>query len=119
MRFASICAPVFDALSPLVLREFGSENSTVGLSRRNTITATLDGGSALEDGGYTDSDRAVSLAIPRISLAQHTELERLLKTYSFVVLSFYEGAFTAAPQTYTISRGDATLSMRLVSRLSG
>lgn len=118
MRFLSLSAPIFDVQSPTVLRAIGGQTSPINLSRRNTITATLDGGVVLEDGGYADGDRNLSFVFPGLLLTQHTQITRMIKSYSLIVISFYDGCYTLAPSSYTVSRGDGTLTGRIITKLS-
>lgn len=118
MRYAAISAPQYDPASPLVLRSLAASSAGATYTRRNSITATLDGGAVLEDGGYSDGDRTVTLGIPTLTLAQHTELRRLVTSYSLVILGIADGVYTAAVSSYDARRGEATVTLRLIAKLS-
>lgn len=118
MKFAAISAPQYDPASPLILTRLDSSSSGITLSRRNSVTATLDGSAVLEDGGYSDGDRPVTLSIASLTAAQHTELRRLITSYSVVVLGMSDGVYIAAFSSYDVRRGEATVFLRIVSKLS-
>lgn len=118
MIFATLSAPVFDTLSPLVLRQLASGSLDVDLVRRSAFTATLDGGIVGDDGGYTHGDREVRIRLASVTTAQDAELRRLLTSYSRTVLGLREGVFLASLTGYVLDAGVGSLRVRLVSKLS-
>lgn len=87
-------------------------------ARRVGRVATLDGGVALNDFGYTDGDRTIDLRWKPVSDAQERAVERLLRTYPTLCVALPDGAFLAAPERYTPGADESTLRLLVVSRLS-
>jgi len=84
--------------------------------RRGSVTATLDGGSAFYDTGYSITDRTLSAQVinPEISLLQ--TLEYLVAYYGQVILSCELGCYVAV-LSFSTSRNVLSINLRLVSRL--
>jgi hypothetical protein len=63
--------------------------------------ATLDGGSAIIDSGYSDTDREVSVDIQSLSDTEFETIRDILKLNSVVLLFLPDGAFKASPESIT------------------
>ena len=70
-------------------------------SRRMSRIATLDGGAALNDSGYSEADRIIDLRWQPVSEQQEEDVARLVRLYGRVHVSFAGAVFLAAPETYT------------------
>lgn len=108
-----LAAPVYDPAGWLELRTVDRSGSdTAALSRRVTRTATLDGGASVNDAGYSPADRTVLLNLDPTTDADTVEaVRRLLRIYSTLLLSMRDGLFYAAPSTYRVTNGKATLTL--------
>jgi len=90
-----ISAPLYDIDGFLVVKE--NRASTINtLTRRVSKAATLDGGSALADFGFSDSDANFQIVIRNITESQTDILKAMIKTYPTLRLSCSEGAFSGA-----------------------
>lgn len=106
---------------PLGVVELDAEqDSEFGEARRrvNRI-ATLDGGVVFNDQGYTEADKTIRLTFRIESKAQDTALARLLRLYQMIQVALPTGVFLAAPEVYTASEGQGTLSLLVKQKLSG
>jgi hypothetical protein len=99
---------VIDALS----------DSSIGETRRrvNRI-ATLDGEVALNDRGYSEGDRTVELKWRPASATDEAVIDRLVRTYTRLILSIRAGCYLVAPEIYTPGE-ESKLRLLVVSKLS-
>jgi hypothetical protein len=88
------------------------------IQRRTARVRTLDGGVAVNDGGFSDGDRTIDLAWRPRDEVTHNVVSRLLQLYPRVVVSTAEGVFLAAPETYTPGTDESRLRLLVLSRLS-
>lgn len=110
----SLSATTFDVAGLLRLRARASDPFQA--QRRGSVTATLDGGSAVYDTGYAVSDITLNVSIRHPTAAQITILQYLVAYYAEVILCCEAGAFMARPQFAV--RGDIlSLQLRLLRRL--
>ena len=72
------------------------------VSRRLTRTATLDGGATIYDTGYSAAARTLTLVT---DISYLDWMERIVKTYSLVLVSTEEGLFKGAPRSSRIRNG--------------
>lgn len=94
-------------------------SSDMGESRRRvTRTATLDGGAAFNDFGYTEADRTIELKWAPMKRDRESAVDRLVKTYSRLRLSTKEGCFLVAPSFYKSTPAESKLSLLVVEKLS-
>lgn len=84
--------------------------------RRATRVATLDGGAVINDFGYTDSDRVMSLRW-QPTPAEDGTIDRLLKFHARIAVAVRGGIFEAIIGSYTVRSGTATLVVLPISRL--
>lgn len=92
---------------------------TIGPSRRRVNrVATLDGGAAFNDFGYSDADRTITLAWQPTSAATEAAVERLLMLYTQLHLATPKGFFVVAPEVYTPGAAESTLSLLVVEKLT-
>jgi hypothetical protein len=85
-------------------------------SRRGSVTATLDGGVSVYDGGYSIADTTLTATLKNPTRAQLVALQYLIAYYPEIVLCCELGAFVCRAST-SISRETLTLSLRLLRRL--
>ena len=100
-----ICTRLFDLDGAIILADPDLRSTNVdNFSRRVSRVATLDGGAAVSDFGYTAADRTFTVAFS-VRHAAAIILGDLMKLHSLFVLSTREGAFFAAGNSYTITGG--------------
>lgn len=88
------------------------------LTRRVQRTATLDGGAAVVDRGYTDADRTLVLVAESPDEALVAAVERLVRTYDRLLATTREGAYEVAPQRLTLREGELALTALVAARRS-
>ena len=86
--------------------------------RRGTITATLDGGCSVYDGGYSVTDQAWTTNIRRPALALLNRLQYLVAYYAELILCCETGVF-AARVSYALRNELLTITLRPTRRLDG
>lgn len=108
-----------DTAGSIVVTQTGMGTKYRDLSRRVTRTSTLDGGCAIYDNGFSDSDRDISVNIANASKTIVDFIERLIRLYSRIVMTTDDGAFSVAPTgMIQDGRGGILLSAKIVSKLS-
>jgi hypothetical protein len=110
----SLSATSFDLSGHLRLRA-RARDAYQG-QRRGSVTATLDGDSAVYDTGYAVSDTTLAVAYRRPTLAQITTLHYLVAYYPELILCCEAGAFAARVQ-YAVNNDTLNLQLRLLRRL--
>jgi hypothetical protein len=96
-----------------------SDRMTSGDTRRrvNRI-ATLDGGVAVNDFGFTDADRTINMVWQPTSRAIEDAVDRMVQLYDRVHVSTRAGVFLAAPETYTPGAAESRLRLLVIEKLS-
>lgn len=87
-------------------------------TRRTNRVATLDGGAALNDYGYTDADRTITLRWRPNSREQDASVVRLVQLYGRLNVSTPEGLFRAAPETYRNTANESSLTLLVREKLA-
>ena len=78
----------------------GDREALVPRVRRTTVTATLDGGVVVDDGGYAHGDREWDVRV-RPSAEELEVMKNLVENYGQINVATKEGFFTAVPQRLT------------------
>ena len=73
---------------------------TDSISRRVTRTATLDGGAAISNRGYSPADRTVTLSLEGQPLAVVERVRRLLRLHGNITVSLRDGAYLGVPDQF-------------------
>lgn len=110
----SLSATSYDPSGVLRFRE-RVKNPYQG-ERRGSVTATLDGGVSVYDGGYSIADQTLSASIRAPSKATLITLQYLVSYYAQVILTCETGVFSAIPK-FTLNNQILSLSLRLTGRL--
>jgi hypothetical protein len=116
---ATIAATTADPLGVVQLELDTDRSDLSSMTRRVTRVATLDGSAVFNDFGYSQADRTVRLVWQVASEAQKTAVERLMRLYALITVSLADGLFQAAVESFTVSSGQATLTLLIKSKLSG
>lgn len=110
----SLSAPEYDPSGHVVLA--ARLNNPYQGSRRGSVTATLDGESAVYDTGYSVSDQTVTARLRKPSRALAQQLRYLVAYYPELILCAETGVYRARP-SFSMGSGDINLQLRLLSRL--
>lgn len=86
------------------------------VSRRGSVTATLDGGSVVYDTGASVSDVTVTARVDGYSRQQAQALRYLTSLYPELTLKSEIGVY-AVRASFTTSKSTLTLQLRLLRRL--
>lgn len=78
-------------------------------ARRVSRVATLDGGAAIMDGGYTVADRTISIDLSGQRRATVDALKYLCATHTMLLLLTEDGAFRAAPERVSVTANSASM----------
>lgn len=85
-------------------------------ARRGSVTATLDGGASVYDGGYSVSDRTLDAKVINPKSALLVRLRYLVAYYGQIIACTEAGAFMAIP-SFTVDDNVLLLKLRLLRRL--
>ena len=85
--------------------------------RRVTRSATLDGGAAFNDFGFSEADRTIVVNWTP-DRAVDAAVARLVQSHTRVVISIGLGVYLAAPETYRPGADRSTLRLLVASKLS-
>jgi hypothetical protein len=110
----SLSAPTFDIAGHLVLKAHAQ--TPFSAERRGSVTATLDGESAVYDTGYSVSDTTLVVSYRHPTPAQITTLHYLVSHYPALTLSCVSGCYSARA-SFTVRGSTLSLQLRLLSRL--
>lgn len=84
--------------------------------RRMNRIATLDGGVVFNDFGFTHSDKTIRLVWMIESQAQIKSVQRLVVLNSFLKVSLPDGVFVCAPETFSSTQEQGTLTLLVKSK---
>ena len=85
-------------------------------TRRGSVTATLDGGVSVYDGGYSLADQTLEATLAYPSKPLLETLRYLVAYYGQVITATEIGVYTAI-LSYSLIGKNLKISLRLVSRL--
>jgi len=111
----SICAPTYDPSGVVLLTDHRVSAPYEG-SRRGAITATLDGGVAVYDAGYSVSDRTLKASIPSPSKSILETLQYLVAYYSQVIVCCEIGCFSCV-LSFAMNNATLSINMRIIRQL--
>lgn len=86
--------------------------------RRMNRVATLDGGAAFNDFGYSEADRTFDLRWGTTAPDNEALIARLVRLYSRLRLTTKEGAWIVAPEAYTPGVQESRLRLLCVEKLT-
>ena len=111
----SITAKEFDMAGAVLLDVPDPDNGE--LSRRSNRIATLDGGAAVNDFGFSDADRTITLTWTATATEDET-LQRLQRYHDRIIVSVKAGVFESIISSYATRNGRATLIVLPVVRMN-
>lgn len=111
-----ICAQLFDpdGVVSIDALPFTDQGDT---RRRANRVATLDGGAAINDFGYSEADRTIELRWSKISSEDERNLDRIVRVHPRVTLSTRQGVYLCVPESYSPGR-QARLVLLVIEKLS-
>lgn len=115
MMKAVISALTFDPAGRVAL-DLLPESDSGELRRRVSRVATLDGGVAINNFGFTDADRTVRLRYRRRPETVKG-LERMFRLYAFVRLVMADGVYRAALESHALDATTGTVTLLILERL--
>ena len=86
--------------------------------RRVTRVATLDGGVAVNDRGFSEGDRDLLYTWKTVSKAHNDAIDRIVRLYPRVTVSNRQGCYLAAPQTFSPGAEESSLTLLVIEKLS-
>lgn len=114
-RIVTVSTPTFDPDAGVRLQLL-DDGSLADLSRRATVTPTLDGGVVVDDMGVFASDRELVLRA-RVTEAERTQIQNLHTNNPVLHVSTDQGFFAVVSLTVTFSSGEVTWDLRVTARL--
>jgi hypothetical protein len=81
--------------------------------RRVSRTATLDGGVAVTDSGFTHADRTLTIGLQGQTQATVDQLRSLCALHSAVIVMLSDGAYRAVPESVSVSGNRAVMTVLL------
>lgn len=111
----TLSAPTFDLSGHVEIHTDAHPDRDT--KRRVQRVLTLDGGVAINDGGYSDGDLTFELEW-KSDITLNSAILRMLQIYPRAVLSTREGVFEVVLETYRLNTGTSRLVCLPVSRLS-
>ena len=94
------------------------EDAPSDVRRRVNRVATLDGGAAINDFGFSHADRTISLRWTVTQRATEAAVDRLVQTYSRLAVSTRAGVFLSAPEVFSPGPSESTLRLLVLAKLS-
>ena len=113
----TVSSVTFDPAGVVELRLVSPVDPSETKRRVNRI-ATLDGGVVLNDFGYSDADRTLTLRWQPTSQAQHLAISQLVQLYPRLVVSTTGGVYLAAPDVYQQGTDESSLRLLVIEKLS-
>ncbi|MCK2095625.1 hypothetical protein [Thauera aromatica] len=93
--------------------------TTLGdMRRRVNRVATLDGGAAFNDFGYSEADRTIRLRWTPKSPEHEAQIARLLRLYARLHLATSQGVWIVAPEAYIPGAQQSQLTLLSVEKLT-
>lgn len=113
-----IASVVYDESGDMVFSTPARTEDEVRANRRVSRTATLDGGVAVTDFGYSDGDRDIKVVDPSATDEAIAFAKRVVENYPVVTVSSRDGSFLAVPDGWEYVGGVLTLKLLIVERIS-
>lgn len=114
----ALAAPEYDLSgSGLVRVNPESINETYGGQRRQTRTATLDGGTSLYDTGFTVADNTWEIRIPWSATAEAL-VSRLSSLYQYTYISVPAGFYKISLQAWRMRPGEIVATIAVMENIA-
>ena len=111
---------LFDATySPLILQENQTESDLRTVTRRVSRTATLDGGVVMDDAGFSDGDRTITVVVASPPESVQASLVALIEADGLQRITTIDGVFEGSIETITAQDGgDMSITFLVSEKLS-
>jgi hypothetical protein len=115
----AICSATYDTYGWRAFAGDPADNDAGNRSgaRRVSRTATLDGGCVITDGGYTDSDRTLTVSESSPSLASLEFARHVCANCPLVWVCAPDGCYLGVPDRFAVSNGALKISILIQERL--
>lgn len=113
----TVTAQTFDLLGYLEFEPLSS-SSNGNFTRRVSKVATLDGGVAVTDRGFSYGDITITYDYTPVSLEHDNIARRLVRLHPRVTVINEYGVFDAIPEAFNQSAEINTLTLSIVAKLS-
>lgn len=101
-QIATIAAPTIDLDGHVRFDRLDPSSDMHSIRRRVSRTATLDGGVAVTDFGYSAGDRTITMRFQNDTAQKDLDaLRRMMRIYAELIIYTHDGAFIVAPQSYS------------------
>ena len=113
----TIASQGFDLQGFLELECLPDVNSGEVVRRVNRV-ATLDGGAAFNDFGFSDADRTIELRWMPVSEAHTQQAATLVQRHNRVLVAMPDGLYLAAPERFKPSPTECSITLLVERKLS-
>ena len=114
----TLSTPTFDLDGHITIDALPASTDLGEVRRRMNRVATLDGGAAFNDAGFSEADRTIRLQWTPQNAASEAQIARLVRLYQRLRVSCSEGVFLAAPESYKSQANVSTLSLLVAEKLT-
>ena len=113
----TISSPTFDLDGSVQISPVPESNDGETRRRVNRV-ATLDGGVAVNDRGYSEGDRTLVYEWRPVSREHNDSIDRIVRLYPRVNVSTPSGVYVAAPQVFTPSPDRCSIILLVINKVS-
>ena len=113
-----IASVIADIVGTHIFRAPGVGDGARRGARRTTRTATLDGGVAVTDLGYSDGDRDIVVKDETAEQAVVDFVRHIVEDYALVTVSTEDGSYLAVPADHKYEEGVLTLKLLITEKIS-
>lgn len=117
MMLNAVAAYEYDPAGHVLLSAM-EDKSFQDLSRRVQRSKTLDGGAVVADGGFSNSDRVITIKWLNTDENTHEAIARLFQLYTRLVVSVRDGVFLTSPDQYNPGPDTCTLQLLALEKLT-
>ncbi len=112
-----ISTTTYDPLGHVAL-DCVPEQTAGEVRRRMNRIATLDGGAAVNDYGFSEADRVIELRWQPVDAFTEANVERLVRTYNRLIVATPTGCWLTAPEYFAPAADESTLRLLALEKLS-
>lgn len=113
----TLTAQQFD-LAGAVALDCLPDQTSGDVARRVSRVATLDGGAAFNDFGYSEADRTIELRWQPVGAVQEAAVARLLRLHRWIYVGMPAGLWLAAPDRFVPGAKESRLTLLVKEKVS-
>jgi hypothetical protein len=117
MKTIILSSVVADINGHVEFKVDSSKSEIFSRERRVSKRATLDGGSVIEDYGFTHTDRPFTI-VARLSESKLRTLNYMIETFSSVIMSTVDGLYLGAFQDSRVKGMEVTIKILIKEKLA-